>query len=200
MRTKLFLPVVALSCALTLVAGACSSDDEAAKDKGSEATTTSTTAAPTTTTTEAPTESVFALIDADDDLSQFAGLLVQAGLDTQLAEGGPWTVIAPTNAAWDALSDATVARLEQDPRGALANVLKLHLISGNVTWDDLIDEDGSCVTTLGGPVKVEVDVEGEDATISLGGAALPQQDAQAASNGTILKTDSVTTAPATDCP
>jgi len=200
MRTKLFLPVVALSCALALVAGACSSDDEAAKDKDSEATTTSTTAAPTTTTTEAPTESVFALIDADDDLSQFAGLLVQAGLDTQLAEGGPWTVIAPTNAAWDALSDATVARLEQDPRGALANVLKLHLISGNVTWDDLIDEDGSCVTTLGGPVKVEVDGEGEDATISFGGAALPQQDAQAASNGTILKTDSVTTAPATDCP
>lgn len=200
MRTKLFLPVVALSCALALVAGACSSDDEAAKDKGSEATTTSTTAAPTTTTTEAPTESVFALIDADDDLSQFAGLLVQAGLDTQLAEGGPWTVIAPTNAAWDALSDATVARLEQDPRGALANVLKLHLISGNVTWDDLIDEDGSCVTTVGGPVKVEVDGEGEDAAISFGGAALPQQDAQAASNGTILKTDSVTTAPATDCP
>lgn len=201
MRTKLFLPVVALSCAVALVAGACSRDgDEDAQAKDRESTTTTAAEQATTTTTEAPTDTLFAVLDGDADLSQFAGLLVEAGLDTQLTEGGPWTVIAPTNAAFDAVPDATMTRLQQDPQGALASVLKLHIISGSLSLDALRDEGGSCVTTLGGPVLIEVDGDGDDAGISYGGAPVPDQEGQATANGTILKADAVTTARATDCP
>lgn len=200
MRNKLILPVAALCCAFALVAGACSKDNEAAKGKTDEATTTtSTTAAPSTTTTEAPTDSVVDVIVADNDLSQFSGLLTQAGLDTTLAEGGPYTIIAPTNAALNTVPTATMASLQQDPRGALANVLKLHILSGNVTWDALAGKAGSCVDTLGGKVKVEVTGTGNSAVVNFGGAPVPNQKGVTAANGTILKADGVNTAPATDC-
>ncbi len=199
MRNKLILPVVALCCTLPLVAGACSKDNEAAKGKSTEATTTTTSKATTTTTTEAPTDSVVDVIVADNDLSQFSGLLTMAGLDTTLAEGGPYTIIAPTNAALSAVPAATMASLQQDPRGALANVLKLHILSGNVTWDALAGKAGSCVDTLGGKVKVELNGTGDKAVVDFGGAPVPNQKGVTAANGTLLKADGVTTAPATSC-
>ncbi len=203
MRKKPFLTVAALCCALALFAGACSKDDEAAEKKKAEATTTTAKEDATTTTTAAPAEdadnTVVDVIVADNDLSQLAGLITEAGLDGALSEGGPFTILAPTNAAMNAVPAATLASLQQDPQGALANVLKLHVMSGNVTADDLADENGKCVDTLGGKVKITVEGEGDDASVSFGGAGVIDGEPQTASNGTILKLDSVVTAPATDC-
>lgn len=199
MRTKLFLPAVALCCALALTAGACSSDNEAAKGKESEATTTTAKEETTTTTTEAPTDTLVDVLVADDDLSQLAGLITEAGLDGALSEGGPFTVMAPTNAALNAVPAETVAALQEDPQGALANVLKLHVVPGNVTRDDLIDKNGECVATLGGNVKITVVGEGDDAQVLFGEATVDPGEPQTAANGSIIKLDSVVTAPATDC-
>ncbi|UDY36749.1 fasciclin domain-containing protein [Dermatobacter hominis] len=203
MRNKPFLTVAALCCALALFAGACSKSDEAAEDKRAEGTTTTAKEQSSTTTTSAPADAedntVVDVIVADDDLSQVAGLITEAGLEEALSGGGPFTILAPTNQAMSAVPAATLANLEQDPQGALANVLKLHVISGNVTVDDLADEGGQCVDTLGGKVKITVEGEGDDATVSFGGATIEDGDPQTASNGTILKLDSVVTAPATDC-
>lgn len=199
MRNKLILPVAALCCAFALVAGACSKDNEAAKGKTDEATTTTTTKETTTTTTAAPTDSVVDVIVADNDLSQFSGLLTQAGLDTKLGEGGPYTIIAPTNAALNTVPTATMTNLQQDPRGALANVLKLHILSGNVSWDALAAKAGSCVDTLGGKVKIQLTGTGDTAVVNFGGSPVPNQKGVTAANGTILKADGVTTAPAPNC-
>lgn len=198
MRTKLFLPVVATCCAFALFAGACSSTEDS-KNKDAEATTTVKAEKETTTTTAAPTETLAALLVADPQLSEFSGLATEAGLNAMLTDGGPFTVLAPTNAAIDTVPAATMTALEQDPKGALANVLKLHILNGNVTWDDLSEKNGQCVATLGGNVKVTVEGEGDDAAVDFGGAPVPQQDGVKAVNGTILKVDGVTTAPATDC-
>ena len=198
MRTKMFLPVVATCCAFALFAGACSSTEDS-KNKDAEATTTVKAEKETTTTTAAPTETLAALLVADPQLSQFSGLATEAGLNAMLTDGGPFTVLAPTNAAIDTVPAATMTALEQDPKGALANVLKLHILNGNVTWDDLSEKNGQCVATLGGNVKVTVEGEGDDAAVDFGGAPVPQQDGVKAVNGTILKVDGVTTAPATDC-
>jgi len=198
MRIKLFLPVVAICCAFALFAGACSSTEDS-KNKDAEATTTVKAEKETTTTTAAPTETLAALLVADPQLSQFSGLATEAGLNAMLTDGGPFTVLAPTNAAIDTVPAATMTALEQDPKGALANVLKLHILNGNVTWDDLSEKNGQCVATLGGNVKVTVEGEGDDAAVDFGGAPVPQQDGVKAVNGTILKVDGVTTAPATDC-
>ena len=198
MRTKLFLPVVAICCAFALFAGACSSTEDS-KNKDAEATTTVKAEKETTTTTAAPTETLAALLVADPQLSEFSGLATEAGLNAMLTDGGPFTVLAPTNAAIDTVPAATMTALEQDPKGALANVLKLHILNGNVTWDDLSEKNGQCVATLGGNVKVTVEGEGDDAAVDFGGAPVPAQDGIKAVNGTILKVDGVTTAPATDC-
>jgi len=198
MRTKMFLPVVATCCAFALFAGACSSTEDS-KNKDAEATTTVKAEKETTTTTAAPTETLAALLVADPQLSEFSGLATEAGLNAMLTDGGPFTVLAPTNAAIDTVPAATMTALEQDPKGALANVLKLHILNGNVTWDDLSEKNGQCVATLGGNVKVTVEGEGDDAAVDFGGAPVPQQDGVKAVNGTILKVDGVTTAPATDC-
>ena len=139
MRTKLFLPVVATCCAFALFAGACSSTEDS-KNKDAEATTTVKAEKETTTTTAAPTETLAALLVADPQLSEFSGLATEAGLNAMLTDGGPFTVLAPTNAAIDTVPAATMTALEQDPKGALANVLKLHILNGNVTWDDLSEK------------------------------------------------------------
>lgn len=201
MSMKLSAPVAALVCAVALLAGACSKNTEATKDKNAEATTTSTTAAAAeaTTTTVAPTDTLMAVLTADNDLSEFAGIVTTAGLDKTLGEGGPFTVLAPTNAAVNAVPAATMARLEQDPTGALANVVRLHVMNGTVTVEDLAKNDGQCVDTLGGKVKVTTSGKSTATTVDFGGATVSNEDPKPAANGQILTVDSVVTAPATSC-
>lgn len=199
MSKKLSAPVVALLCAVALLSGACSKNTEATKEKKAESTTTTTSEKTTTTTTAPPTDTLMDVITGDNQLSEFAGIVTMAGLDKTLTDGGPFTVLAPTNAAIDKVPSATMTRLQQDPAGALANVVRLHVMNGTVTVEDLAKEDGSCVETLGGMVKITVDGKGDDATVHYGSATVSDNPPQKAANGQILKVDSVQTAPATSC-
>lgn len=199
MSMKLSAPVAALLCAVALLAGACSKTTDATKDKHAEASTTTTSQKATTTTTAAPTETLMALLTADNQLSEFAGLVTMSGLDATLGAGGPFTVLAPTNAAIDAVPAATMTRLQQDPAGALGTLVRLHVIPGTLTVDDLAKKDGECIDTLGGKVKIAVSDKGDDATVKFGGATVSHDEPQKAANGQILTVDSVVTAPATSC-
>lgn len=199
MSKKLPAPVVAMLCAVALLSGACSKSTEAAKDKSSESSTTTTSQKATTTTTVAPTDTLVAALSADPNLSEFAGLVTTAGLDAKLSGGGPLTVLAPTNAAIDQIPAATMARLEQDPGGALTTVVGLHVMNGAVTVEDLAKEDGTCVDTLGGKVKITVSGTGDDAVVHFGAATVSPDEPQKAANGQILTVDSAVTAPATSC-
>ncbi|MBS1837347.1 MAG: fasciclin domain-containing protein [Actinobacteria bacterium] len=197
MSKKLSVPVTALVCAVALLAGACSKSTEATKDKNAESSTTTTSQKATTTTTAAPTDTLMALLTADNQLSEFAGLAVTSGLDATLGAGGPYTVLAPTNAAIDKVPAATMAQLQQDPAGALGNLVRLHVVPGTLTVDDLAKKDGQCIDTLGG--KVKITAKGDGATVQFGGANVSDAQPQKASNGQILTVDSVVTAPATSC-
>ena len=54
-----------------------------------------------------------------------------AGLVETLQGPGPFTVFAPTNAAFDKLPDGTVSSLlEAENKGQLTNVLTYHVIAG----------------------------------------------------------------------
>lgn len=193
MRKKMLLVPLALMACFTLVAASCSSDE----DSGSDDTTT-TTAAEETTTTAAETatedETVVDIALANPDFSTLVDLVTQAGLAETLSGEGPFTVFAPTNDAFAALDPATVSALTADPEGALADVLKLHVISGEVLAADATAAAGTCVETLGGQVKVEM--SGSDLTI--GGAKIVDTDIMG-SNGVIHVLDGVITAPSTDC-
>ena len=64
-----------------------------------------------------------------------------AGLVETLSGEGPFTVFAPTNAAFAALPDGTVETLLQpENKDALTKVLTAHVVAGNWTAADLIRE------------------------------------------------------------
>jgi uncharacterized surface protein with fasciclin (FAS1) repeats len=82
-------------------------------------------------------------------VSTLVTLVKQAGLVETLKGTGPFTVFAPTNAAFDKLPKAAVAAL-QDPANAakLKGVLTYHVIPGRLVAADL--KDGQELTTVNG--------------------------------------------------
>ena len=62
-----------------------------------------------------------------------------AGLVDTLASEGPFTVFAPTNAAFGKLPDGTVdTLLKEENKGTLTKVLTSHVVAGKVTASDLV--------------------------------------------------------------
>jgi len=56
-----------------------------------------------------------------------------------LSGDGPFTVFAPTDVAFDKLEDGTVATLlKPESKGALQEILKYHVVSGNFTASDVL--------------------------------------------------------------
>jgi uncharacterized surface protein with fasciclin (FAS1) repeats len=85
--------------------------------------------------------------------------VVAAGLVETLSGDGPFTVFAPTDAAFAALLAGTLEALLADPSGQLTDILKYHVLSGKVLSSDL--SDGLMATTLlGKDVKVMINSEG----------------------------------------
>jgi uncharacterized surface protein with fasciclin (FAS1) repeats len=118
-----------------------------------------------------------------------------AELAETLSGEGPFTVFAPTDAAFEALPAGTLDELLKDPKGALADILKLHVIAGEVDSKAAIGAAGTNVDTLGGPVAVALDGE----TLTVGGAKVVTTDIKA-SNGVIHVIDAVITKPASAAP
>lgn len=129
------------------------------------------------------------------DFSTLVKAVTEAKLAETLSGPGPFTVFAPTNAAFDALPAGTLDSLLKDPTGALANILKLHVVSGAVDSKAAIAAAGGNVETLGGPVSVKLDGD----KLIVGGATVVTADLKA-SNGIIHVIDAVITAPATAAP
>ncbi|WP_299674189.1 fasciclin domain-containing protein [uncultured Tenacibaculum sp.] len=98
------------------------------------------------------------------DLSSLVSALQKADLVSALQADGPFTVFAPTNAAFQALLDSNMSwnTLDDIPVDVLKNVLLFHVISGKVESGDLSD---TYVNTLAvGPndeaLSLQVEVTG----------------------------------------
>lgn len=101
-----------------------------------------------------------------------------AGLEDTLASGGPYTVFAPTDEAFAELPNGTLEYLlRPENRGLLQQVLKYHVVPGEVTANEI--RTGS-VNALGGGLAVRVT---EDRVIVNNGSVV-QPNIQA-SNGVI---------------
>ena len=137
-------------------------------------------------------QNIVEIAQSNPDLSTLVEAVSAAGLAETLAGPGPYTVFAPTNAAFEALPAGTLDTLLADPTGQLANILKLHVMSGAVDSEAAIAAAGGTVETLGGPV--EVSLSGEQ--LMVGGATVTTADIEAP-NGVIHVIDAVITAPAT---
>lgn len=110
----------------------------------------------TGTTTIAPVpdfDSVLAVLGGNPQFSLLDQLVLDAGLAGELGEGGPWTLFAPTDSAFDVLPADAVAQLRSDPE-LLRQVLLHHLVDGRLPIDQLVD--GPLVTMAGDEVIVDV--------------------------------------------
>ncbi len=97
-----------------------------------------------------------------ESLSTLVAAVTAAGLVDTLSGPGPFTVFAPTNTAFDALPDGTVAHLlKPENKDALTGVLTAHVVAGNLAAADIIklakDNGGTVdVTTLSGDTLTAV--------------------------------------------
>jgi uncharacterized surface protein with fasciclin (FAS1) repeats len=84
-----------------------------------------------------------------------AKLLKRAGLVSTLQKPGPYTVFAPTDAAFKKVPKATLAALLQD-KAALKAVLLYHVVAGRVTAARVV-KLRSAKTANGAKVRIRVD-------------------------------------------
>jgi transforming growth factor-beta-induced protein len=108
-----------------------------------------------------------------------------AGLEGALREAGPYTVFAPTDAAFAKLPPATLNALLKDP-AALSNILLYHVVNGKVVASDVVGL--SSATSLQGS-NIAIRVSG--GKVVLNGTSTVIATDVAASNGVIHVIDTV---------
>jgi uncharacterized surface protein with fasciclin (FAS1) repeats len=145
------------------------------------------TATPTGGTGSAQT--IVQVAQANPNLSTLVSALQEAGLDQTLSGAGPYTVFAPTNAAFDRLPAGTLDALLADTT-ELTSVLTYHAASGRLMAVDLANR--TSITTLqGSPLAINA----TGGRVRVDGANVTQADIQA-SNGVIHVIDAVMLPPA----
>ena len=127
---------------------------------------------------EAPS-SVVDIIVGSPDHTTLAAAVGAAGLVETLSGDGPFTVFAPTDAAFALLPEGLVATLLEDPSGQLTTILTHHVYAGLALSTDLYD--GMMVPTIaGGALEVTFPME----MVHIGDAMVTTADLQA-DNGVV---------------
>lgn len=137
----------------------------------------------------APVEAPKTVVDiavGSADHTTLVTAVTAAGLVETLSGTGPFTIFAPTNAAFAALPAGTVETLlKPESKDKLTSILTYHVVAGNVLAADL--QDGQKVTTLNGQ---ELTVAIKDGVVTINGAKVTAADL-AGSNGVIHVVDAV---------
>ena len=135
---------------------------------------------------------------ASKDHQTLVGALKTAGLADTLAGKGPFTVFAPTDAAFSRLPAGTVDKLvEPASRDQLRAVLTYHVVPGRITSADLVKaiSDGGGKATLktvqGGTITASLSGRSVVLTDATGGTATVTKADLVQSNGVIHITDAV---------
>jgi len=129
---------------------------------------------------------VVAVAKAAGSFQTLLAAVEAAGLVDTLRGEGPFTVFAPTDAAFAKLPAGTVEHLlEPAQRDQLVKLLKNHVVAGRVYSEDALAA-GKATTLAGLPLKIEV----RDGVALAGGARLAKLDIDA-SNGVIHVVDTV---------
>ncbi len=114
-----------------------------------------------------------------------AAAATAAGLVETLQGEGPFTVFAPTDAAFAAIQGEVDTLLKPENKAKLANILTYHVVAGKAMAADL--EDGQELTTVqGGKLKVSI----KGGKVMINGANVTSADVQA-SNGVVHVVDKV---------
>lgn len=122
----------------------------------------------------------------DGRFTTLVAALEAAGLAETLAGEGEFTVFAPTDDAFAALPEGTVATLLEDPEGALTDILLYHVVAGIVPAEAVVTLDSA--TTLSGE---EVTITVTDGNVFLNDTVQVIITDIQASNGIIHVIDAV---------
>lgn len=140
-------------------------------------------------------QSVVDLAIANENLSILVDALQRADLATTLNGDGPFTVLAPTNAAFTALLNTLGASSLNDiPVDQLRNILLNHVISGNVRSTDLTTGYATTLATgpNDSPISLYVD---KTSGVKFNGIANVSTADIIGSNGVVHVIDQVITIP-----
>lgn len=122
---------------------------------------------------------------ASKSAKTLAAAVTAAGLVGTLQGEGPFTVFAPTDAAFAAIQTDVDTLLKTENKSKLANILTFHVVSGETIAADL--KDGQELTTVQGG-KLKVSITGNKVMIN--DAQVTMADV-AASNGVVHVIDKV---------
>ena len=107
-----------------------------------------------------------------------------ADLVATLKSKGPFTVFAPTNAAFDKLPAGTVAGLlKPESKAALAGILTYHVVAGNLTAKDVL-----AAIKAGNGKAVVTTVQGQSLTATIENGKVTLTDAKGGKS-TVVATD-----------
>ena len=141
----------------------------------------------------APAAKPVTIVQTAKDAGQFntlCELLTAAGLVDTLNSTGPFTVFAPTDAAFAKLPAETVAALKKDPK-ALAAILTYHVVVGKKDAAEVVKMK-EIMTVEGQPIMITI----VDGKVMLNKSATVVKTDIGASNGVIHVIDTVIMPPA----
>ena len=132
--------------------------------------------------------SVADTLAAAPELSTLSSLVVKAGLTETLKSTGPFTVFAPTNAAFAKIPAKTMDDLAKDPE-KLKAVLNYHVVPGKVMAGDVKNSNAKTVNGA----NLALSRAGDFVTVEDG---MVQKADVVATNGVVHIVDSVLIPPA----
>lgn len=135
---------------------------------------------------ETESQDIIGVVESNNSFTMLAKALKAAGLEDTLKGDGPFTVLAPSDAAFAKLpQDAVQDLLKPENKEVLIKILTYHVVPGRVLSTDL--QSGEVKSVEGGPISVKVDPA---SGVQVNDATVVQPDVKA-SNGVIHVIDNV---------
>lgn len=151
---------------------------------------------PSLTQAPAPTKSIVEIAAGNPEFSTLVSLVQKAGLVSAISSPGPFTVFAPTNAAFEKLAKAAPATYQAvlaDP-ALLTKVLTYHVVAGAIKSTQAISvaqQNGKVNSLEGEPISLSI----KDGKLTLNGSSTVVIPDILATNGVIHVIDTVIVPP-----
>ena len=137
----------------------------------------------------APAPTLAELVAGNPDFSTLLVAVEAAGLTNTLQTGGPFTVFAPTNAAFAKIDTMTLNSLLNDP-AALSNIILYHVVPGTVESGDVASLLDTDVETAFSGNTIRPTASAEGVGIKVNESVITAVDIEA-SNGVVHVIDTV---------
>ncbi|MCU0277344.1 MAG: fasciclin domain-containing protein [Candidatus Nanopelagicales bacterium] len=188
---KIKMAAAGLAVASLALVG-CSSGDSDAESTPTAAATSAEATPSEAMSEEAMGDTIVDVAASNPDFTTLVAAVEAAGLAETLSGEGPFTVFAPTNAAFEALPEGLVDKLLlPENKEVLTQILTYHVVAGEVLSTDI--QPGEVPTVEGEDLTIKV----KDGTVTVNGATVEAADVEA-SNGVIHVIDEVLVPPNVD--